>query len=261
VGGYVEIGGIRTWYEAAGQGEPLVMLHGGLSTNAQWGGLIDTLAEHYRVVAAERRGHGRTPDVAGPITYEAMADDTIGLIENVVEGPTHVLGWSDGAIVGMMVALRRPDLVRKLVFYSGNVEVAAVDPKFLAVSPGPADMAAFEPFRVAYQATSPDGPDHWPAVFDKVTSLWRAEVPISLLELGTLGARTLLLFADDDLIALDHAVALYRAIPDVELAVMPGTSHMAHLEKPALFSELVLDFLRLDPVLTLAPLRRGGATV
>lgn len=126
MGEYVGIGGIRTWYDAAGQGEPLVMLHGGLATNAHWGGLIDTLAEHYRVVASERRGHGHTPDVTGPITYQAMANDTVDFIQTVVGGPAHVLGWSDGAIVGMMVALHRPDLVRKLVFYSGNVEAAAL---------------------------------------------------------------------------------------------------------------------------------------
>lgn len=97
-------------------------------------------------------------------------------------------------------------------------------------------------------------------VFAKLTAMWRTDPPISLPELGALRTRTLILFADDDLITLDHAVALSRAIPEVEFAVMPGTSHMAHLEKPALFSELVLDFLRLDAVPTLAPVRRAGAT-
>jgi pimeloyl-ACP methyl ester carboxylesterase len=99
VGEYVNAGGVRTFYEVRGEGEPLVLLHSGLATTESWAMRIPALAQRYRVYVPERRGHGRTPDVDGPITYETMAAGT---------GPAHLVGWSDGAVVGMLVALRRP---------------------------------------------------------------------------------------------------------------------------------------------------------
>src|SRR5262249_15603027 len=114
-GAYLDAGGVHTYYEDRGTGDPLILLHGGMCTAETFDGQAPVLAEHYRVLVPERRGHGRTPDVDGPITYEVMAQDTIAFIEAAGTGPAHLVGWSDGAIVGVLVALERPDLVRKLV--------------------------------------------------------------------------------------------------------------------------------------------------
>lgn len=84
------------------------------------------LGKHFRVLAPERRGHGHTPDVDGPFSYDAMAADTIGFLEAVVEGAAHLVGWSDGGIIGLIVATRRPDLVRKLVPISANFDTSGV---------------------------------------------------------------------------------------------------------------------------------------
>ena len=118
---YVEVGGIRTWYDEGGQGEPLVLLHpGGAGVDARaWGPNLPALAEQFRVFTPERRAHGRTPDVDGPITFELMADDTVAFLDAIVGEPAHVVGCSDGAIVALLVALRRPDLIRRLVFIAG----------------------------------------------------------------------------------------------------------------------------------------------
>src|SRR3954454_13047340 len=110
MGQYVDINGVNTWYDEVGSGEPLILLHGGLCTNETWGSQMPTLAEHFRVLAPERRGHGHTADVEGPLNYTAMATDTIGFLDNVVGGPACLVGWSDGAIVGLLVAQERPDL-------------------------------------------------------------------------------------------------------------------------------------------------------
>ena len=114
-GSYVDLDGLRTYYEAVGEGEPLVLLHGGMCTIETFGGLTPPLAESFQVYLPERRAHGRTPDVGGPITYEIMADDTIAFIDAIGTGPVHLVGWSDGANVAMIVAVRRPDLVRALI--------------------------------------------------------------------------------------------------------------------------------------------------
>src|SRR5258708_23463507 len=115
---YVDVDGVRTWYEASGTGEPLVMLHpggGGVSARALEVNRV-ALSEQFRTYTPERRGHGRTPDVDGPLTFEGMADDTVCFLERVVQGSARLLGVSDGAIVALLVALRRPDLVERLAF-------------------------------------------------------------------------------------------------------------------------------------------------
>jgi pimeloyl-ACP methyl ester carboxylesterase len=108
VGEYVNVGDVRTYYEVHGGGEPVVLLHGGFGTVESWAMQTPALAERYRVYVPERRGHGRTPDVNGPITYETMAADTAAFLEAAGTGAAHLVGWSDGAVVGMLVALRRP---------------------------------------------------------------------------------------------------------------------------------------------------------
>ena len=129
MGKYVEIDGVNTWYDEEGRGEPLVLLHGGLCTNETWGAQTPAFAERFRVFAPERRGHGHTGDVEGPLTYAAMTTDTIGFLDKVMEGPSHLVGWSDGGIMGLMVAIERPDLVRKLVVIGSNYDTAGVVPE------------------------------------------------------------------------------------------------------------------------------------
>jgi pimeloyl-ACP methyl ester carboxylesterase len=120
MGGYVDLRGVRTWYEDEGAVDPLLLLHGGFCTNETWGGQRGDLEEKYHLFLPERRAHGHTPDVAGPISYQDMADDTVAFVESLVDGPAHLVGWSDGAIVALLVAIARPDLVRKVVAIGAN---------------------------------------------------------------------------------------------------------------------------------------------
>lgn len=120
MGEYADLPGVRTWYETEGAGDPLVLLHGGFCTNDTWGAQRADLAAAYRVFLPERRAHGHTADVAGPLTYQDMADDTVAFLETVVEGPAHLVGWSDGGVVALLVARDRPDLVRKVVAIGAN---------------------------------------------------------------------------------------------------------------------------------------------
>jgi pimeloyl-ACP methyl ester carboxylesterase len=121
VAGYVQLGDVRSWYERYGDGEALVLLHpGGAGVDARaLEPNVGALAERFRLYTPERRGHGRTPDVEGPISLDAMAQDTVAFIERVVGEPAHLVGSSDGAIVGLLAALRRPELVRRLVLVAG----------------------------------------------------------------------------------------------------------------------------------------------
>ena len=116
-----ELPAVAMWYDERGHGDPCVLLHpGGAGVDSRaLGPTLEALAEVFRVYAPEQRAHGRTPDIAGPISYELMAADTIAFIETVIGRPVHLLGCSDGAVVALVVALRRPDLVRRLVLAAG----------------------------------------------------------------------------------------------------------------------------------------------
>lgn len=259
MGEYVDLSGRKTWYEVEGEGDPLVLLHGGMVTNDTWAMQRPDLAAKYRVYLPERRGHGHTPDIEGPYHYEDVAGDTIEFLSTVVGGPAHLVGWSDGAIISLLVAIARPDLIRKIVVMGANTVPASALPESAPMlehmtADGP-DLATF---RAMYEAASPDGPDHWPVVFDKLIAMYRSEPNIPERDLARIGARTLVLVGDDDMMSLEHTGALYRAIPNSELAVVPGASHALMMEKPTLVNSLILDFLDNEPVPTLIPIRRAG---
>ena len=250
---YVQLGEVRTWYDEHGDGDPLVLLHGGL-VDARWfEPNLAPLAERFHVYTPERRGHGHTPDVDGPITYQLMADDTIGFLDTVVGGPADLVGHSDGAVVAMLVAIQRPDLVKRLVMISGGFDKsgeAEPDMEF--------DLDQVVPFLgPAYGEVSPDGEAHFPVVAGTIGEMFRNEPHVDPADLGRISARSLVMFADDDLMTLGHGVEMFHALPNAELAVVPGTSHFLTQEKPHLVNALVMDFLTNEPVATVAPIRRA----
>jgi pimeloyl-ACP methyl ester carboxylesterase len=250
---YVLLGGVRTWYEEHGDGQPLVLLHpGGAGVDARaFGPNLGPLAARFRVYTPERRAHGHSPDVAGPITFDAMAQDTIAFLETVVGRRAHVVGLSDGAIVALLVALRRPDLIDRLVFVAGVFHFDGWLPHVIDPRNEPPEFLAR-----LYAEVSPDGAEHYQVVVDKLAQMHLAEPTLTTDDLGGVSNRTLVMVGDDDEVRLEHAVAIYRAIQDAELMVVPGTSHGLLVEKPHLCNNVILEFLTEDPVPTMAPIRR-----
>ncbi len=251
---YVLLGGLRTWYEEHGSGDPLVLLHpGGAGVDARaFGPNLKPLAARFCVYTPERRAHGHTPDVSGPITFDAMAQDTIAFLETVVGRRAHVVGSSDGAVVGLKVALRRPDLIDRLVLVAGVFHFNGWLPQVIDPSNEPPEFLAR-----LYAEVSPDGADHYQVVVDKLARMHLYEPTLAADDLGELRNRTLVMVGDDDEVRLEHAIAMYRGIPDSELMVVPGTSHGLLVEKPDLCNDVILRFLIEDPVTTVAPIRRA----
>lgn len=251
---HVLLDGVRTWYDEHGDGEPLVLLHpGGAGVDARaFGPNLGALAGRFHVYTPERRGHGRTPDVEGPITFEAMACDTIGFLENVVGGPVHLLGCSDGATVALLVALRRPDLLRRLVLIAGVFHHDGWVPGVIDPAREPPEFLAR-----LYGEVSPDGAEHYPVVVAKLARMHDQEPTLTADDLNHVFSRTLVMVGDDDEVTLEHAIATYRGLPEAELMVVPGTSHGLLVEKPNLCNSVILEFLTTDPVPTMAPIRRA----
>ncbi|MBF6328575.1 alpha/beta fold hydrolase [Nocardia transvalensis] len=249
---YVRLGAVNTWYDVYGEGEPLLLLHGGFADSRSFEPAIPLLTKHFRVFTVDRRGHGRTPDVDGPFSYEIMAQDMIAFLEQVVGGPAHLVGYSDGANVALLMALKRPDLVRKYVSVSGNFHHNGLVPGSMDF-----DDAVLARFAPHYGEASPDGIEHFPVVARKGLEMGKTQPELTAADLAGVSARTLVLASDDDMVTLEHTIEFYRAIPDSELAIVPGTSHVLILEKPTQVYNTVLDFLTSDPVRPLFPLRRA----
>ena len=257
---YVQLGAVRTWYDERGMGEPLVLLHPGMFDARAFDPSIGPLAGRFRVFTPERRAHGHTPDVEGPITYEFMAQDTIAFLEIVVGGPARLMGHSDGAIVALLTAIRRPDLVDRLVVVSGVFHLDGWAPETTKASSLTLDDAAAEFFATAYGEVSPDGRDHFPVVLNKMARLHEEGPTLTTSDLRRITTRTLVMVGDDDEVVLEHAIAMYRALSKAELAVVPGTSHGLLVEKPALCNQVILEFLTTAPVPTAAPIRRADGS-
>jgi pimeloyl-ACP methyl ester carboxylesterase len=252
----VDIGGVTTHYEEQGEGDPLVLLHGGMSDSSAWGMQLPALSATYHVYAPDRRGHGRTYDNEEPYTYEAAATETIAFLEQVVGGPAHLVGWSDGGNVALLVSVQRPDLVRRQVVIGANFHFEGLVEGFgLGDDPDAPDVAIF---RGAHEAASPDGPEHWPVFFHKSARMWREGPTMTAGDVARVEAPTLVLAGDDEMITLEHICAMYEALPAGQLAIVPGTSHVLLLEKADLVNRLLLEFLaETAPPSTLMPIRRA----
>jgi pimeloyl-ACP methyl ester carboxylesterase len=255
-GRLVAVGGQPTWYAEYGDGDPLVYLHGGFSSSRELEPVRDAYAARFHVFTPDRRGHGRTPDVAGPFTYELFAADTIAFLDEVVGRPAHLVGFSDGAITALHVGLTRPDLVRRMVLISGQFHQSGLLPAFFHGPDAVAELGA-SPLGAAYAEESPDGAEHFAIIAAKAIENALTGPTLAAEQLAGVPARTLVMSGDDDAVSLEHTIELYRSLPEAELAVVPGTSHVLIMEKPALVAQLALDFLTTDPVRTIMPIHRA----
>jgi pimeloyl-ACP methyl ester carboxylesterase len=239
MGTYVQLGQVRTYYEDDGQGEPLVLLHPGGADSRVFETLLPGLTPHFRVYRPDRRGHGRTPDVEGPISYEAMARDTIAFLEQVVGGPAYLVGHSDGAPTALVTALLRPDLVRRLVLAGGVFHHEGWAPGAIYL-----DDATLEFFVGFHGAVSPDGPHSFVALNAKLDRMHETEPTLTVDDLAGYSGPSLVVVGDDEHeIPIEHTLALRAGLPRSSLAIVPGTGHGLLMEKPDLCGRIIVDFL------------------
>ena len=242
---YVDVGFGPAYFWVSGEGEPVVVLHGGgfgFGAGMLSRQLADLAAAGFTVYAPERVGHGRTADREGRYSYEAMADETSAFIESVIGTPVHLVGWSDGMRVGALVVMKRPDLVDRFIGMAGSFNASgnAVDPKEfgdeLRADPWPSLVES-------YAALSPDGPEHLTTFLGKLTDLWLEMPQIDLDALSTIHNPVLLVQGDDDMVRVEHSAAAARALGNGRLAVLPGT-HLFPVDSPDLLDPIMIAFLR-----------------
>ncbi len=245
--GYVDVAGMQVWHEVSGEGDPLVLLHGGFASASSFFEQTPVLsAAGYRVYVPERRAHGHTRDVEGPITYSVMADDTIAYLETAVQAPAHLIGWSDGAVVALLVALRRPELVARMVLIGQYYNSSGKTDNPLTDELLKLDNETTGFLRQMYAAESPDGVEHFPIVHAKMVEMFRTEPELDLETLRGVATPTLVLQGDRDEVTIEHSQLVADTLANGRLAVLPGT-HMLPLESPDVVNALLISFLRGDP--------------
>jgi pimeloyl-ACP methyl ester carboxylesterase len=234
--GYAPAGDVQMYYEIHGSGPPLVLLHGAYMNADNWGPLLPGLAETHQVIAFEARGHGRTADADGPITYELMADDHAAAMRHLNLGEADVVGYSMGAGTALQLAIRHPDLVRRLVVASGSFRYDGMQPSAIEMFPTMTfDLFEGGPMEAEYKRLAPD-PDGFRTLFDKLKALDSTPFAWPEDDIRAIPAPTLIILGDSDVVTLEHAVEMYRLRgggemgdfdkpPASQLAVLPGTSH------------------------------------
>lgn len=229
--------GVTFYYETYGEGEPLLVIHGNGGSIGSLGAQIDHFKASRRVIAMDSRGQGKSGEAASPLTFEQMADDQAALLDHLKAGPADVVGWSDGGIEALLMGMRHPDKVKKLVAMAANL-----NPTDKALYPD--TIAMIKEGIAGIPAEARETPEGKKAL--KVTELMLAHPNIPLSELAKVMAPTLVISGDHDVVRLDHTLAIFEALPNAELAVLPSSTHVVPISNPELFNATVERFLKAE---------------
>ncbi|MBA2535481.1 MAG: alpha/beta hydrolase [Rubrobacter sp.] len=251
-GGYAAVNGLEVYYELHGEGDPLILLHGGIGAIEMFGEVLPLLAEGRQVIGVDLQAHGRTADIDRPMTFEAMADDVASLIGHLGFDEADVMGYSLGGDVALQTAIRHPGVVRKLVLVSTPYKRDGWYPEVRAgmeqMGPGVAEHMKGTPMYQLYAGIAPRSED-WPVLLTKLGELLRRDYDWSE-EVAAMETPTMIVVGDADSVRTAHAVEFFGLLgggkqdagwdgskmSDSRLAILPGTTHYDIFYSPALAS-------------------------
>jgi pimeloyl-ACP methyl ester carboxylesterase len=253
--GYAPVNGLKMYYEVHGSGKPIVLLHGAFNTiDMAFGMLIPELAKTRQVIALEMQGHGRTADIDRPFSFEAFADDVAALLKYLKIDSADIFGYSMGAVTAFQVAIRHPEMVRRLIITSGVYKYEGWTPQTRSILPNiTAEMFAATPIKTEYDKLAPD-PKHWTAFIDKMKKFITTSYDFGADKIKAIKAPTLIITGDGDGVLPEHAVEMYRLrgggymvdfspAPKTQLAIFPGTSHISVMMQKDWLISMMTPFL------------------
>ena len=231
--------GIKIWYAVYGRGQAVVLLHGGLGNSNYWGDLAPVLARHYRVIVMDSRGHGRSTRDEQPFGYDLMASDVIGLMDYLNITKAAVVGWSDGAILGLHIAIHHPGRLTGLFAFAADSDPSGVKD----VSQSPTFNAYISRAQKEYAKLSPT-PDQFQSFLDQITKMWNTQPHFTAEQLQHIDIPTWIVDADrDEAIERTNTEFMAAQIPNAGLLLQPQVSHFSFLQDPQQFNRDVLHFL------------------
>jgi pimeloyl-ACP methyl ester carboxylesterase len=237
--GFAPVNGIRLWYAVFGRGEPVILLHGGLANANYWGHQVRALQRHYQVIVMDSRGHGRSSRNQEPYGYDLMASDVVALLDHLKIRKTAVVGWSDGAIIGLDIAMKHPERVSRLFAFAANSDPSGV-----------ADIASSDVFNAyiaraggEYKRLSPT-PNEYKSFVAEITKMWESQPKWTGSDLAAIKVPTWIVDGDhDEAIKRENTEFMAANIPGAGLLIQPEVSHFSFLQDPEQFSDDVLHFL------------------
>lgn len=244
--GYAEIAGVNLYYEINGAGEPLLLMHGGLGGSEHFDAVIPELANHFRVITVDRRGHGRSHDNGAPYSYAGMAAEMNEFLEFLELTSVKAIGFSDGGIVGYHLAGSYPDRIETLVAVGANSRLSGLTEgtlSFMKDQLTVGDLAKIYPEIITrYQAENPQ-PENFPSFIERSRAFWLKDpyVPDEVME--SIDCPVLFLLGEQDAVTIEHALEMRTLVPDSHLCIIPNANHFLLMEKPELVLPIILDFL------------------
>jgi pimeloyl-ACP methyl ester carboxylesterase len=237
---HAEINGISLFYGEIGSGPPVVVLHGGLANSDYLGNQVRALEPRHRVIVIDSRGHGRSARDARPFGYDLMADDVVGLLDKLRIPKADILGWSDGAIIGLDLAIRHPDRVGRIFAFAANTQTSGVED---GIEHNPVFAAFMTRAAEDYARLSPT-PGEYAAFQEQIGKMWESEPNWSDAQLRSIKAPVLVADGDhDEAIKRAHTEYIAATIPGAGLLILPNVSHFAFLQDPGPFNDALLHFL------------------
>lgn len=239
--GWLEHDGARLWYASCGKGPAVILLHGGLGHSGNWGHQASALADAgYRVVLIDSRGHGRSTRDAQPYSYERMAADVLVVMDELALKKACFIGWSDGACTALIFADRHPERTAGVFFFACNMDASGTKP----FQSDPTIERCFSRHREDYQALSAT-PERFDDFVAAVSEMMRTQPDYSVADLKKITVPVEVALGEhDEFIRREHAVYLAATLPNATLTLLPGVSHFAPLQRPALFNQAILSFLQ-----------------
>jgi pimeloyl-ACP methyl ester carboxylesterase len=250
--GYIENDGARIWYSAYGVGAPVIMLHGGLGHSGNWGYQVPTLiANGYRAVVIDSRGHGRSTRDEQPYSYELMASDVLAVMDALHFDRAAMVGWSDGACTALILAATHPSRVAGVFFFACNMDPSGIRP----FEPTPTLNRCFSRHAEDYKQLSAT-PKQFKHFVEDVGLMQRTQPNYSTQDLAKISVPVRIVQSErDEFIQREHAEYLARTIPGASLILLNGVSHFAPLQRPEQFNTAMLEFV--DEVLPAAASMNG----
>ncbi len=240
---YAQNGDVQIHYTSYGVGPALFLLHGGLSSGLDWIGEIPALADKFKLVVVDSRGHGKSDLGTEPLTYRLMASDVVSVMNRAGIDRAHVAGWSDGGNIGLLLALDFPTRVDRLVVISANYHPDGIADDILNQFDDSPDAAISSLSRWLYKIRSP-APNRWPDLVQYVTSLWASYPQLIKTDLNAVTARTLVIVGSEDYVELSHSEQMAGFIPDASLVVVSGIGHSVTRDAPERVCSELIGFLQ-----------------